>query len=323
MDEKSMTEVNIKPKRKYSVQPNVFTNTPGKLSVLERKILYLIYNQLSAVGDNPNRFTIRVSHISRDTNSIRKALKRLRTREHVYQDDDKKYHSIPIVGEMEYLTYKGLVNIELHKKMAAYLLSTKFENGYTSFRLDPALQLNSTYSQKLYEILSKWKDKKSLTISVRDLQTKLSAENKPYGEFKRSCLNLAMKEINEKTEISFSYKEQKEGRTVLHLILCLVEKEKARKQEVLTEVTNEQKFADNMTPAEIADAMYSIYSVYNFSDWQRNAIISDRKLFRNLAKLHILIEEGAVKVRTTPTQYVAASLFVKPKSRQNGLFATN
>ncbi len=314
--------VNIKHKRKYSVQPNAFTNTPVNLTVLERKIMYLVLNQLSVTGDNPTTFTIVVSDIGRCTVQINDALKRLEKRRHVYVDNDKKRHTIPIIGEVEYLKYKGLINIELHKKMVDYLVKHSMDQGYTSFRTDTAMMLSSMYSQKLYEILSSWKQKKTLVINVDELQAQMCATNKSYGEFKRSCLLLAMKEINEKTEIEFTFQEKKRGRRVFQLILCLVEKEKEAKRELLTQITEDQQEADTLSPGQIANVVVNMTKDYTLTDYQRDQIIANRPMFRHFIKLDSLIRSGAVNVKTTPTRYIASILFKspKPKMQQRALF---
>lgn len=309
----SLQETAVKRKRKFSRQPN-FLNSREILSVMENKIVYLLLNQLyQQPEEDANRyFTILSSDISTNTQRINEALYRLQRRIYVEMEGDIKRDTYQPFGRITYHKFKGLITIEIREE--AIKKYRNMSRGYSSFELESSLLLTSKYAQKLYVFLSRWKDKKELTINVADLQRELGAETKEYGQFKKTCITPVLKEINEKTEITCTIKEVKQGRRVVSLTLCSIDKNKERKAAVIQETNRDFEIIEEMSPGEIAQHIHTTFLEYSFAQWQRDALMADRQLFRHFIKIHNLIKGGLVKVQTTPTRYVASILFKKFKS---------
>ena len=72
--------------------------------------------------------------------------------------------------------------------------------------------LQSRYAMRLYEFLIRFKTTKKLEISIEDLRFRfglLEHEYKAMGDFKKFVLDLAVKQINEHTDITVKYEQHK------------------------------------------------------------------------------------------------------------------
>jgi plasmid replication initiation protein len=119
------------------------------------------------------------------------------------------------VSSAEYIKGEGAIALSFSPKLLPYLLQLK--TAFTSYQLSNILSLKSTYSIRLYELMKKWQHLGRWECPVDDLKLKLGiAEGmyKQYGHFKSKALNVALKEINEKTDLLIKVKEIKKGRKV-------------------------------------------------------------------------------------------------------------
>ncbi len=93
-----------------------------------------------------------------------------------------------------------------------------FEQFFTSYLLEQTALLNSVYSVRLYELLIQWKSVgKTPTFQVEQFREQLGVAINEYpamGNFKRRVLDLAVNEINEKTNIIVEYEQLKNGKTI-------------------------------------------------------------------------------------------------------------
>ena len=92
------------------------------------------------------------------------------------------------------------------------------EQYFTQYLLQQTAQLKSAYSVRLYELLVQWKTaKKTPVFELKLFREQLGLginEYKIMGNFKLRVLDSAVKEINEKTDLKVSYKQEKNGRKI-------------------------------------------------------------------------------------------------------------
>jgi hypothetical protein len=118
------------------------------------------------------------------------------------------------VSSAEYKKGEGIIALSFSPKLKPYLLQLK---KYTSYKLSNILSLSSTYSIRLYELLKKWSFLGKWESPVEEIREKLGAVTKSYslyGNFKNKILLPAIKELNEHTDLSISFREIKKGRSV-------------------------------------------------------------------------------------------------------------
>ena len=106
------------------------------------------------------------------------------------------------------------------------------EDFFTSYLLEQTANMDSIYSVRLYELLVQWVAAKQTPLfDLDNFREQLGVENHEYkrmGNFKLRVLDLAVKEINEKSDIKVSYSQVKKGRTITGFKFTVHEKLKSK-----------------------------------------------------------------------------------------------
>jgi plasmid replication initiation protein len=112
------------------------------------------------------------------------------------------------------------------------------EDFFTSYLLEQTASMDSIYSVRLYELLVQWKQAKNTPMfELEKFRNQLGIELSEYkrmGNFKSRVLDLAVQEINEKTDIKVSYEQVKKGRTIIGFKFKISDKEKPKNTQKLT-----------------------------------------------------------------------------------------
>lgn len=108
------------------------------------------------------------------------------------------------------------------------------EEFFTQYLLSQTSNLNSVYSVRLYELLVQWKTAVKTPVFELSLfrgQMGLNdGEYKAMNDFKKRVLDLAVNEINEKTDLTVSYTQEKKGRLIHGFKFTVKQKEKTKKE---------------------------------------------------------------------------------------------
>ena len=92
------------------------------------------------------------------------------------------------------------------------------ERYFTQYLLQQTSQLKSAYSVRLYELLVQWKEaKRTRVFEINTFREQLGLGVNEYqimGNFKLRVLDMAVNEINEKTDLKVSYEQKKQGRKI-------------------------------------------------------------------------------------------------------------
>src|SRR5699024_7587850 len=93
-----------------------------------------------------------------------------------------------------------------------------YEQFFTKYLLAQTASMKSAYSVRLYELLVQWKTaKKTPLLQLDCFREQLGVDDTEYklmSDFKKRVLNVAVDEINEKTDLKVSYEQVKKGRTI-------------------------------------------------------------------------------------------------------------
>jgi plasmid replication initiation protein len=110
------------------------------------------------------------------------------------------------------------------------------EDFFTSYLLEQTASMDSIYSVRLYELLVQWVAAKNTPLFELDkFREQLGIEDHEYkrmGNFKLRVLDLAVKEINEKSDIKVSYTQVKKGRTITGFKFTVHEKLKTKTDKI-------------------------------------------------------------------------------------------
>ncbi len=147
---------------------------------------------------------------------------------------DSEYLNTHWISSQQYKIGGGYSEITFDPKLKPFLLCLK--DRFTTYKLENVIRLKSVYSIRIYELLKQYQNIGKRTITIDGLRSMLRIEPKEYrlyGDFKRKVIMVAYREINEKTDISFEYKEKKLGRKVNEIEFIINKKETESKSEKL------------------------------------------------------------------------------------------
>ena len=167
------------------------------------------------------------------------------------------------VDTVAYVENGGFIEIKFTSKVVAFI--SELERRFTSYEISQVANLKNRYSIRLYESLIQYRSTGKLNISLNDLRLRLGLlENEYYqmSMFKKRVLDLAVSQINEHTDISVKYEQQKQGRTITGFKFSFKQKAKA--------TTEHHKQRDDKTG--------DLFSIGGLSDAQL-ARIARNKLF--------------------------------------------
>ncbi len=128
-------------------------------------------------------------------------------------------------------------------------LITRLEARYTEYELKQVVGLQSEYAIRLYELIIQWRSVgKTNQISLGELREKLGLvdEYQRIEAFKRRVLDLAIKQINEHTDIKAEYEQHKQGRIITGFTFKFKVKKEKKKADIET-VERDADTADMFT----------------------------------------------------------------------------
>ena len=134
-------------------------------------------------------------------------------------------------------------------------LLVELEKRFTTYEIEQVAQLSSSYAMRLYEFFMQHLDKKTgkgwLDISLDDLRFRfglLPTEYKRMCDFKRDVLELSLKQINTKTDLSATYIQRKQGRVIVGFRFEFERKTNAKPKKTKEKTANIN--LDNLTDQE-------------------------------------------------------------------------
>lgn len=124
------------------------------------------------------------------------------------------------VQQIEYLDNQGGINICFTIAVVEAITRIDgFEEFFTQYFLEQTASLTRVYSVRLYELLVQWKKAgKTRLFEIETFRAQMGIEEHEYkvlADFKKRVLDVAIKEINDKTDLMVAYQQEKKGRTVI------------------------------------------------------------------------------------------------------------
>ena len=120
----------------------------------------------------------------------------------------------------QYVEGEGTVSFRFADAIIPMLV--ELEKRFTSYEIEQVAELTSSYAMRLYEFFMQHLDKKTgkgwLDISLDDLRFRfglLPTEYQAMKDFKKRVLELSLKQINTKTDLSATYTQRKQGRFIV------------------------------------------------------------------------------------------------------------
>jgi plasmid replication initiation protein len=142
-------------------------------------------------------------------------------------EDASEYQQIWMFQRIRYIKGQGIIEFDLTRHVLPYLFELK--NNFTSYELAAALRLTSKYAKRIYPLCSQWKDKgETKKHDIEDfkkmlglLDDKGNDKAARISDLKSKVLDIAVKQINEHTELHISYKLEKKGKAFKYIVFTV------------------------------------------------------------------------------------------------------
>lgn len=130
------------------------------------------------------------------------------------EDGKRVYDGISLMNRCKYKEGDGYIEAKFNEEMKPYLLQLK--RRFTMYDAGYYVPLRSTHSMRIYELLKMREGVSVLRISVEELRDILGLQDKYeyFSHLEHHVIRKAQEEVDEKTDISFTYDKEKDGRSV-------------------------------------------------------------------------------------------------------------
>lgn len=140
------------------------------------------------------------------------------------------------ISEAGYVDGAGNVQVIFTPEVIKYI--TRLEAEFTSYQLEKVGKMTSAHAIRIYELLSQHRDIGNRTLSLAWLRETLGVEPGEYkltADFIRKVIEVAVKQINDHSDLVVSYKSIKTSRAITDFAFKVREKEIKKKQKNLTD----------------------------------------------------------------------------------------
>lgn len=176
-------------------------------------------------------------------------------------DEDGKLVKSRWISQVRYLDSEGAIEIVF---TPAVVQGISRINGvkefFTQYLLSQTSQLKSIYSSRLYELLIQWRSSGTTPIiNLEDFRAQLGVENNQYrlmSDFKKRVLDLAISDINDKTDIKATYRQHKKGRSISGFSFSF--KNKKSKAQSIEKLDSSEKF--DLFSREMTDSQRHLFA---------------------------------------------------------------
>ena len=224
---------------KLIVKHNNFVEAKYNLTLTELKIIAKLSSMIQKEDDDITCYKFSLQKLLEELNlssenytHLIDSLDRLLTRIIIIKRlDSNTFLKTTFLSSAEYFLDDSTVELSFDKKLKSYLLQLK--NNFTMYQFENVVALSSVYAIRIYELCKQYEKIKERIIDVVQLKKILEIEDKykKYNDFKKKVLEIAEREINEKTDIHISFEEIKTSRKVTS-IKFNIEKKEFEKSEI-------------------------------------------------------------------------------------------
>lgn len=202
-------------------QDNVLTNARYEMTEAEKNILYMVVASVRAEDSPTKMYQVSVKEMAQVCGSkelmleaYKQATEKLIGRVFTTTLENGDILQASFIASAQYKKGTGIIEIELSQKVRPYYVD--LHKKYTKIQLAAAISLNSAYAKRIYEVLCMYKNMpdKSFRRDLLELKKMLGVVNIKTGkdkypiwtQFKRDVVDVATREINGHTDLTFNFK---------------------------------------------------------------------------------------------------------------------
>ena len=150
-------------------------------------------------------------------------------------------------------------------------LITRLEEQFSKYDIEQISSLSSAYAVRLYELLICWRTTgKTPVLDLTEFRKRIGVLDTEYQRmdvFKRGVLELALKQINEHTDITATYEQHKKGRVITGFSFKFKQKKKTEPETPKNSDSSQRIEKPSQIPANIVKQPENA----NLSDLQHRA----------------------------------------------------
>lgn len=191
-----------------------------KLSLLEQKLVLSIISKIRPSDADFMHYQIPINELdflvdNENHKRLRPACKSLMSKPLEIWNDEEDWIMFNWFSHIKYKN--GLLECSISPKLKPYLIQLK--KNFKSYDLRYILNMESTYSIRIYELLKQWEKIGYKIYNLEELQDILQVPDsfKRYDNFKRKVLQIAGLELAKHSDIYFDFEEIKHGRKVVEI----------------------------------------------------------------------------------------------------------
>lgn len=275
------------------VKDNALMNASYNLALVEQRLILLAILEARESGKGINANDPLTVHAESYINqfkvekhtayqALKDACKDLFARQFSYQQRSAKGNTTNMTSRwISQIGYtENEATVQLVFAPAVVPLITRLEEQFTKYDIEQISSLSSAYAVRLYELLICWRTTgKTPIIELGEFRKRIGVLDTEYQRmdvFKRGVLELALKQINEYTDITATYEQHKKGRSITGFSFKF--KQKKSKQapiaaETLKTTSDSPNTIKPLTEPQIAkysailSKLGSLSSLSNFPDY--------------------------------------------------------
>ncbi|RZK44599.1 MAG: RepB family plasmid replication initiator protein [Hymenobacter sp.] len=279
-------------------QHNALTTARYEYTEIQLDVFFVLLSKLRK--DKPDTvYEVSVQSMSEITNKqynykkLREATQAMGNRsfeiETVDELGQRVLRQLWLFKRVDYILGTGRVRIEFTEPAIPYLFDLQV--NFTSFELQAALLLTSKHAKRIYTICSRYRDlKESPRFKLLEFKKMLGLVDAKGDEeytkismFKAKVLDIAVRQINEHTNLRISYELEKDGRSYNALKFIIKTQQVAKP--LPFELVSDEPAATGRMPHQVESAG------------------------RLLAKLNIVDAELVSRILSNPTHVAACNKF--------------
>lgn len=281
-----LTDVNKDSKLIY--QHNIITSGRYDYSACMLDILFMV---LSGLEKDKFEYNIHVNDIEYITGrkwnyqQLREATESIGSRMFEIETPER-LRQMWLFEYVDYIKGSGSFTVKINESARPYFFELK--NNFTSMQLKSVLNCSSKYAKRIYGIACQWRSLGIKRFEIEEFKKMLGLIDRKgkeqyskISQFQERVLDVAIKQINENTDIQIEYELKKRGRSY-HWITLNIDTQRFKQMEInFQKSVTDQKYIKDL-------------KVYGFNDEQAELISA--KIPRD--EFQEVIDDLNLKVRT-------------------------
>lgn len=215
-------------KKVVVTKANQLNEARYRLTLNEQRLILTVVSMIQPQDEDFKIYKVKVSDFLNllglkskgNYQKLKNTTKNLLSKTLIIQDNPKHELQASWFSSVEY--NEGIVTFSFDPRLKPFFIQLK--EKFVSYPLSNILNLSSAHSIRIYELLKQYERIGKRKILVDELRGYLGFEKDEYTEYsnlKHRVLKKAQNEIEQKTDISFNYKEIKESRRVVELLFSI------------------------------------------------------------------------------------------------------